>query len=102
VLQAQALPEQEAFPSRHAMATFLAFFAAGCVPLTPYMVVPLRVDRFAASFALTMLALFTIGALRATISQVRWWRAGLEMLVLGTVVAAAAFMSGSAVAALVT
>jgi hypothetical protein len=56
-------------------------------------------DQFGASFALTMLTLFTIGA-RATISNARWWQAGLEMLSLGTI-GAAAFMSGSVVAALV-
>jgi VIT1/CCC1 family predicted Fe2+/Mn2+ transporter len=101
VLEAQALPEQEAFPARHALATFLAFFAAGCVPLLPYMVAPLPIDRFASSCALTMLALFTVGALRATISNVRWWQAGFEMFALGAVVAGAAFLSGSAVAALI-
>jgi vacuolar iron transporter family protein len=63
VLEAQALPQQEAFPSRHGLATF-AFVAAGCMPLVPYMIPSPTSDRFAASVVLTMLALFTVGALR--------------------------------------
>src|SRR5919108_821226 len=45
VLEAQDLPEEEAFPFRHAGATFLAFVSAGTVPLLPYMLPPLPVGR---------------------------------------------------------
>ena len=101
VLESQGLPEQEARPFRHGAATFAAFVAAGCIPLLPYTISTLAVGRFALSIFLTMLALFTVGALRSIISAARWWRAGLEMLTLGALVAAVAFASGSAVAALV-
>ena len=37
VREAQQLPEQEAFPVRHGLATFLAFVTAGAVPLVPYV-----------------------------------------------------------------
>ncbi|HKY19890.1 MAG TPA: VIT1/CCC1 transporter family protein [Vicinamibacterales bacterium] len=100
VLESQALPVQEAQPFRHGAATFIAFVAAGFVPLVPYMI-PLPLDRFAFSILLTMLALFTLGALRSAISDVKWWRAGFEMFALGAIVAAVAFASGSVVAALV-
>src|SRR6187431_1302384 len=43
VLEAQNLPEEEASPVRHAVATFLAFLAAGTVPLAPYMIPGLSV-----------------------------------------------------------
>lgn len=101
VLAAQALPRQEAFPVRHGLATFSAFIAAGFVPLAPYAIAWEPVNRFYASIVLTMLALFTVGASRAMISNTSWWRAGMEMFVLGGIVAAAAFASGAAVAALV-
>ena len=100
VLETQALPQEEAFPLRHGLATFLAFVAAGAVPLTPYVVSGLPMSRFAVSIALTLAALFTIGAARAMISRVRWWRAGLEMMALGAVVAVVAYGSGSVVAVL--
>jgi VIT1/CCC1 family predicted Fe2+/Mn2+ transporter len=101
VLEAQNLPEEEASPWRHAGATFLAFVAAGTVPLVPYMLPIFPVDRFAISIALTALAMFGIGASRALIAKTRWWKAGLEMLGLGAVVAAIAYASGGIVATMV-
>src|SRR5688500_13943073 len=101
VLEAQALPEQEARPFRPGAAMFAASVFAGSIPHIPYTTPELPFDRFAASIALTLLALFTIGALRSMISSGRWWRAGLEMLTLGAIVAAVAYASGSVVASLV-
>ena len=101
VLETQNLPEEEAFPLRHAGATFLAFVIAGIVPLAPYMVPSLPIDRFGSSIALTLLAMFGVGASRALIANVRWWKAGFEMLGLGAVVAALAYASGAMVAAIV-
>jgi VIT1/CCC1 family predicted Fe2+/Mn2+ transporter len=49
---------------------------------------------------LTLLALFSVGASRALITTDRWWSAGLEMLVLGTIVAAVAYGSGALIALL--
>ena len=39
---AQDLPEEEASPARHGLATFLAFFAAGCHPLAAVSVAARR------------------------------------------------------------
>jgi len=61
VLAAQELPEEEASPLRHAAATFLAFVVAGAVPLVPYMVPGFPLDRFAASMAFTLFAMFAVG-----------------------------------------
>jgi VIT1/CCC1 family predicted Fe2+/Mn2+ transporter len=101
VLATQDLPEEEASPFRHAVATFLAFASAGSLPLIPYMVPVLGVDRFTLSIVLTFLAMFSVGASRALIANVRWWKAGLEMMGLGVLVAALAYASGSLVATLV-
>jgi vacuolar iron transporter family protein len=101
VLEAQRLPQEEPFAMRHASATFLAFLTAGCVPLVPYMI-PALSARFPLSTAFTLATLFTIGASRAMISSVKWWRTGLEMFALGAIVAAVAFGSGSIVAAIVS
>ena len=99
VLEAQSLPQEEASPLRHGLATFCAFVVAGCAPLLPYMIPAFPFDRFFASIGLTMLALFAVGATRSMISMVTWWRAGLEMLALGMIVAAVAYASGAGVAA---
>ena len=102
VLESQDLPEEEAAPIRHAGATFLAFVGAGIVPLLPYMLPAFPADRFVASFALTLTAMFLIGASRSLIARARWWTAGLEMLGLGGIVAAVAYGSGRLVAAIVS
>jgi VIT1/CCC1 family predicted Fe2+/Mn2+ transporter len=98
VLEAEGAPEQEASPARHGLATFLAFVGVGAVPLAPYALPALRVESFSLSVALTLLALFIVGASRATISNVRWWWAGLEMFGLGAAVAAVAYGSSALVA----
>lgn len=95
--QAESLPEEEAHPSKHAVATFLAFVAAGAIPLTPYLVPAMTDTRFVWSTGLTFASLFAIGAARSTVTADRWWATGLEMLVLGIVVAAAAYGAGAAV-----
>ena len=69
-------------------------------PLIESTVPVLAVDRFGSSIALTLLALFAVGASRALIAEVRWWRAGVEMLGLGAIVAAVAYGSGAVVAAM--
>jgi VIT1/CCC1 family predicted Fe2+/Mn2+ transporter len=101
VLEAQNLPQEEAFPTRHGLATFIAFVLAGAVPLVPYMIPGLPIERFVVSTAMTLAAMFVIGALRALISNVSWWKAGAEMLGLGAVVALLAYASGGLVARLV-
>ena len=101
VLESEGRPEEEAFPLRHGTATFLAFVVAGSLPLLPYIVPGLGVGRFAWSVAVTLAALFAVGASRALIANVRWWRGGSEMLALGGVVAAVAYFSGALVAQLI-
>ena len=97
---AQALPEEEARPIRHGVATFLAFVVAGTVPLVPYLA-SVDAPRFVLSSALTLAMLFAVGAARALVTVDRWWIAGLEMLGLGAIVAAAAYGAGAAAAALI-
>jgi VIT1/CCC1 family predicted Fe2+/Mn2+ transporter len=94
---ADDLPEEEASPARHGMATFLAFFAAGAIPLVPYVLPFAAAHSLAMSVALTFAALFLVGSLRSLVTIDRWWSAGLEMLGLGAVVAVAAYASGALV-----
>jgi vacuolar iron transporter family protein len=90
-----SLPEEEASPARHAVATFLAFAVAGTVPLLPYLVpaVPPG-SRPTAATATTLAALFCVGAMRAGVTNDRWLASGLEMLALGAVTAALAYYAG--------
>lgn len=101
VLAAQGLAEEEAQPARHGAATFLAFVAAGAVPLAPY-VAGVESAALGWSTALTLGSMFCVGALRSVISTIHWLRGGLEMLVLGGIVAAVAYGSGLLVADLLS
>jgi VIT1/CCC1 family predicted Fe2+/Mn2+ transporter len=100
VREAQQLPEQEAFPIRHGIATFLAFVTAGAVPLLPY-VIGMRTHLFAVSTGLSLAVLFVVGAARARVGTGSWWANGLEMLVLGLIVGVVAFYAGAVVSGLV-
>ena len=95
---AQDLPEEEAAPARHGLATFLAFGVAGMSPLLPYALGASPDIRFGLSVLITLAALFVVGSLRSIVTVERWTTAGMEMLVLGAVVAVAAYGSGALVA----
>jgi VIT1/CCC1 family predicted Fe2+/Mn2+ transporter len=83
----------EPFPVRHGLATMLAFVIAGAVPLLPYVLVaPER--RFGVAILATLATLFVVGALRSTVTLLRWWTAGLEMLLVGAAAAAVAYGVG--------
>lgn len=101
VREAQRLPEQEAYPIRHGIATFVAFVAAGAVPLLPYVFAGVTVDLFAASTGLSLAVLFVVGAARALVGTGSWWANGFEMLLLGVIVGGVAYYAGAAVAWLV-
>jgi len=101
VREAQQLPEQEAFPIRHGLATFIAFMTAGAIPLLPYVFSGIVANRFAGSAVLSLVVLFTVGATRARVGTGTWWTNGLEMLGLGVIVGAAAYGGGAVVARLI-
>ena len=100
VREAQQLPEQEAFPIRHGLATFVAFAAAGAVPLLPYVFSGVATNLFAMSTGLSLAVLFVVGAARARVGTGSWCANGLEMLVLGVIVGGVAYYAGALVSGL--
>jgi VIT1/CCC1 family predicted Fe2+/Mn2+ transporter len=101
-LAADGRPEEETYPWKHGAATLVAFVVAGAVPLLPYMLPPAAGGRLLWSAVFTMASLFGVGVARAAVTRDRWWRTGLEMLLLGGVVAVAAYGAGALVAAIVS
>jgi VIT1/CCC1 family predicted Fe2+/Mn2+ transporter len=101
VREAQRLPEHEAFPIRHGLATFLAFVGAGAVPLLPYVFSGMATNLFATSIGLSLAVLFVVGAARSRVGTGSWWANGLEMLVLGVIVGSVAYYGGAVVSELV-
>ena len=83
---------------RAAASTFVAFLVIGAIPLAVYLVdlaVPGDIaSPFAWSAALTAIAFFVVGALKARVVSQRWWRAGIETLAVGGSAAALAYVVG--------
>ena len=93
VREQRGLDVEEPFAPRHALATGVAFVIAGAVPLAAFAVAPVEA-RFAVASIVTLLTLFVVGALRALVTPLRWWRGGLEMFVVGAVAAMVAYGVG--------
>jgi VIT1/CCC1 family predicted Fe2+/Mn2+ transporter len=97
----QATRPSLADASRNGLATFLAFVAAGLLPLSAYLVPLADTVRFPTACGFAAVALFGIGACRAFFSDREWLVAGSEMLTLGAIASVVAYAVGAAAAALV-
>ena len=79
-------------PVKAALYTFVAFALFGAIPLLPFLAA--NAASAGTATALTMLAFFLIGSLRARWSQRHWFSCGLETTAIGTVAAAIAYLAG--------
>ena len=52
------------------------------------------IETFSLSIIFTGLSLFTIGALRTHFGKISWWKGGIQMLLIGTIAASAAYFLG--------
>jgi VIT1/CCC1 family predicted Fe2+/Mn2+ transporter len=77
----------------HGAAIFVAFLAAGSVPLLPLLLVPVE-QSFPVSCAATAVILFTVGSLRTVVTRARWFISGLEMLLIGSLAAGVSYLVG--------
>lgn len=77
----------------HGAAIFLAFVLAGSVPLLPFVLLP-TAEVFLLSCVATGATLFAVGSLRTFVTRARWFVSGLEMLLIGSLAAAAAYGVG--------
>jgi len=88
-------PEKLPHPFKNGLATFIAFAIAGLFPLLPYIFSRhLPLSSFDTSIVTTVVALFSVGALRTFITKKPWLTAGLEMLFVGAIAAIAAYLAG--------
>ena len=76
-------------------ATFLAFVAAGLIPIAPFLLFGATDHFFLYSIAATALALFAVGSLRSLVTKSPWFFSGAEMLAVGGIAALIAYMVGA-------
>jgi VIT1/CCC1 family predicted Fe2+/Mn2+ transporter len=99
-LSSRSTPNEEDRPSpgeaaRGGWMTYLGFVIAGFVPLLAYLVPWFEGFMFEAALGITCVTLFVIGSARAYFTDRHWYRAGIEMLVVGGLAAAAAYGIGA-------
>lgn len=80
--------------------TFFSFVIAGTLPLLPYIAMLFgfsvaKDKQFLMSVIATLTAMFFVGSLRTYVIKGNWWKNGLEMLLVGSVAAVAAYSLGA-------
>jgi VIT1/CCC1 family predicted Fe2+/Mn2+ transporter len=90
--------QESSHPFFNGLSTFISFITAGFVPLLFFvaaLAVPsLEHHTFTMSVALTALTLFAVGSLRVLVTKSRWWKSGMEMLLVGGAAALGAYLVG--------
>jgi vacuolar iron transporter family protein len=93
-------PGTERSPRRAATMTFLAFVAAGALPLLVFAAQTLFDVDISAPFTwsaiLAGLAFFAVGTFKSRFVDQAWWRSGVETLLLGGAAAIVAYVVGIA------
>ncbi len=83
---------------QHGVITFVAFVVAGSIPLIPYLFSMGNPQAsFALSSVLAAVTFWAVGAARTLLTGGNPWKAGIEILAIGSMASAAAFAIGWAV-----
>ncbi|MES2765353.1 MAG: VIT1/CCC1 transporter family protein [Bacteroidota bacterium] len=79
-------------PLKAAFATFTAFIVCGFVPMAPYLFS--SANAFNLSALMTLIGFFIIGSVKSIWSNSRWWKSGLETVLIGAIAAGLAYGTG--------
>ena len=79
----------------------LSYLGAAFIPLWPYAVLPLIWPALAVSLSCTLVALFALGLVKATVARQSRGRGGLQVLLIGGASAGVGFAVGHLVTAIV-
>ncbi|RPI02415.1 MAG: hypothetical protein EHM72_04215 [Calditrichaeota bacterium] len=90
--------ESSESPLKNALATFLSFVVLGFVPLAvfvlSYFIPWLKPNAFYFAVAMTGITLFGLGAFQSRFTGQNWLKSGTEIVLIGGIAAAAAFLIG--------
>lgn len=92
-----AMPER---PTQGAIVMFCAYVIGGLFPLAPYLFLSLDI-AIPTSIVATACMLFLVGASKAQVTHERWWKSGLEMILISLATALVGYLLGTGVAALI-
>jgi vacuolar iron transporter family protein len=88
----------EASPLKNAFVTFISFAIFGIIPVLSYVLAKLfgvfQSATFAVACVLTGITLFTLGAIKVKVTGKNWAHSGFEVLIIGGITAAAAYLVG--------
>ena len=88
-------------PAMHGVYTFIAFVILGLIPVLPFIFFDSLGIAFIVSLVATVFVLFLVGATRTKITGRNWLKAGLEMLLIGSLAAGAAYLLGDVFAGII-
>ncbi|MGH7828904.1 MAG: VIT1/CCC1 transporter family protein [Candidatus Binatia bacterium] len=92
------IQEERVAPLMSGLVTYTAFILAGLLPLLSYLSAFFRPSVEASAFPLSLglaaIALFAVGAVRCLMTRRSWWQSGLEILAVGGLAAACAYVVG--------
>jgi VIT1/CCC1 family predicted Fe2+/Mn2+ transporter len=86
--------DEDGKPWLHGLMTFLAFVAFGSIPIIPYLLPIKDLPQFPITIVSTAIALLFVGFLRSWVTRERLVKGPIEILVIGSVCAAAAYAVG--------
>lgn len=90
----EIIPGKLASPFRNGLAMGVSYIIGGSIPLLPYLFLPLVRSSLVVSVGSTLIGLFILGVLTTKYSHRKWWKAGLEMLLLASVAGGVGFGVG--------
>ncbi|MBV8774723.1 MAG: VIT1/CCC1 transporter family protein [Deltaproteobacteria bacterium] len=82
-------------PLRSGLTVGSAYLVGAAVPMLPYLLSLPTAGILLSAFA-TVIALFLVGAAKTLLTGRRWWRSGLESMLIGIVAAAVTYSVGRA------
>ena len=92
--------ERFVHPLKAAIVMMVAETAGGMVPLAPYIITPDVQVGFFGAIVVTFMALFAIGAWKATFTKKNWLRSGLEMVAAGILATVIPYLIGNLLSSL--